>query len=126
MLMHETVQPLLDARSDPENPEEKTVGRPLNIDTVWLRGKRFPVSRYPTKKMCAVRGYNKNAKEKQARKKINNFCEKCNLPIRKSVFKCFIQRAKYNIHIYSTFMRNILCRIYCMIACLFLYNFNFV
>ena len=86
VLMHEIVQPLLSARSDLENPEEKTVGRPSNIDAVRLPEKHFPVSRYPTKKTCNVCGCKKNTKWKQARKKTNNFCEKFNLSICK---KCF-------------------------------------
>ena len=84
--MHEIVQPLLSARSDLENPEEKTVGQPSNIDAVRLPEKHFPVSRYPTKKTCNVCDCKKNTKWKQARKKTNNFCEKFNLSICK---KCF-------------------------------------
>lgn len=60
--MHEIVQPLLSARSDLENPEEKTVGQPSNIDTVRLPEKHFPVSRYPTKKTCNVCDCKKNTK----------------------------------------------------------------
>ena len=62
-------QALLDARNDPENPEEQTVERHPNISAARLRGKLFPFSRYPTKKRCTVYGYKKNAKGNQAKKK---------------------------------------------------------
>ena len=48
--MHEIVQPLLSARSDLENPEEKTVGQPSNIDAVRLPEKHFLLADIPQKK----------------------------------------------------------------------------
>ena len=69
MLIPDMFQALLDARNDPENPEEQTVERHPNINAARLRGKLFPFSRYPTKKRCTVCGYKKNAKGNQAKKK---------------------------------------------------------
>ena len=90
-LIHELVQPLLDARCDPNNLAEKErIGRPANIDYVRLRGKHFSVSRYPTRKTCTGCGYKKNGRTgKQSRKKTYNYCVKCDLPICKECFERF-------------------------------------
>lgn len=65
------VQPLLDARCDPNNlVEKKRIGTPANIDCVRLRRKHFPVSRYLTRKTCTGCGYEKKGPtEKQSCKK---------------------------------------------------------
>ena len=76
------------------------MGRHSSIDAD--RGKHFPVRRYPTKKRCAVCGYKKMSKKNKSGRKQTNSVKNVTCPSAKRALKCFIQRVKCNIHIYST------------------------
>ena len=67
---------LLDARNDSENWDKKNSRKTFKH---WCSSSALNL----------LYGYNKNFKEKQARKKTKKFCEKCNLPICKKCFEVF-------------------------------------
>ena len=95
LLIHEMVQPFLDARANPETTNMlSTPGRPADIDVLRLRGKHFPISMYPKRKTCTACGYKTDKNGKQSRKKTSNYCEKCDLYVCKDCFEKFHTRSK--------------------------------
>ena len=94
--VHELMQLLLDARSDPNHTSHEQQygnGRPVKIDSIHLHGKHFPLSQFHARKTCRACDCKKNANRKQSRKKTYNFCEKCYVYICKSCLEHYHTRS---------------------------------
>ena len=84
VLIHELVQPLLDHKA-----ENYVDPRQSNLQDTRLKGKHFAVSRHPERRCCTVCGYKKDGNGKQKRKKVSNYCEKCQKFICKDCFESY-------------------------------------
>lgn len=101
MLVHALVQPLLDKRDERESSKSSNTPiaqHPRNkirvADDVRLRGKHYPVSRFPSRRKCVACAYKVNAISKKRKdKKTCNYCEKCDAFICKQCFRSFHSRA---------------------------------
>lgn len=93
-LVHQLVQPLLDARADPEGAAVCGPGRRTVSEDTRLKGKHFSES-LPVRKKCTACAYKRQADGKRKDTKTVNYCRKCDKHICKGCFETYHTKSIY-------------------------------